>query len=338
MDLFPNDMQEELIGQARAMLRRELPVEAMRWQAPSSPPADVRALATFADLGWYALGIAEDRGGVGFGPAEEVLLLVEAGRYLAPLGLVAAMLAAHLAADAGEADLLQAIAGGACRVGLALAPTHAGAPVKLLGAEGADLVLLFDGDGAALHPVAALSDRTALPALDETVTLEQAMLDPGQAVARIADAAGLARHRDLLAAAYCTGLAEQVMAIAIEYACTRQQFGQPIGAFQGVKHPCADMASRSEAAHWQTMLAALSLGGDSTDADYLTQAAAIVALEAAQANAAAAVQVHGGMGFTAECPVHFYVKRAHVLDRLVGGRAARIDAMLQATAPEMIRH
>lgn len=326
MDLFPNDMQEEMLGTVRTMLRAELPVTATRWAADGRA-ADDRALEIFAELGWYALALPEDRGGVGFTAAEEVLLVIEAARFLAPPGLIAGMLGARLAATADATDLVAGIASGAMRVAFALP----GAPARLVAATANDLLLAFTDKGALLLPASAAGARARLPALDGTLTLEATALDMGAPLAT----ADLNRHRDLLAAAYLTGIAEQAMALAIEHACTRVQFGQPIGAFQGVKHPCADMAVRSEAAHWQTSLAALAIDGP--DGDYQVAAALLLARDAAFANCAASIQVHGGMGFTAECPVHFFLKRAHVVDRIVGGRDRIGEAMLAAPAPELIR-
>jgi alkylation response protein AidB-like acyl-CoA dehydrogenase len=326
MDLFPNDMQEEMLGTVRAMLRAELPVSATRWSAEGSA-ADARALAIFAELGWYALALPEDQGGVGFTPAEEVLLVIEAARFLAPIGLIAGMLGARLAAGISAADMVSGIASGAMRVAFALP----GTPARLVAATGSDLLLAVTDDGAHLLPASAASARILVPSLDGTLTIETATLELGAALVT----GDLARHRDLLAAAYLTGMAEQAMALAIEHACTREQFGQPIGAFQGVKHPCADMAVRCEAAHWQTSLAALAIDGP--DRDYQVAAALLLARDAAFANCAASIQIHGGMGFTAECPVHFFLKRAHVIDRIVGGRHRIGEAMLAAPAPELTR-
>jgi alkylation response protein AidB-like acyl-CoA dehydrogenase len=85
------------------------------------------------------------------------------------------------------------------------------------------------------------------------------------------------------------------------------------------------------------MIAAISMAGNAPDAPYQTNAAVNLALQAAFANTAATVQIFGGMGYTADCPVHRFLKRAHVIDRLVGGGGARLHTMLETMAPDTIR-
>jgi alkylation response protein AidB-like acyl-CoA dehydrogenase len=325
MDLFPTADQDALIASARDVLRRE------------HATGEARALRLFGDLGWYLLGLPEEAGGVGYGPGEEVLLLLEAGRQLAPINLIAGMLGGRLATMGGRADLAQAIGSGESVVAFGLAPDAPGGPARLLAARDARFILLMGPEHVRLCPVEAVSGRHSLPCLDETMSLEQATIDIAAAAVSLDVGAGLARHRDLLAAAYLTGIAERAMSLAVEHARTREQFGQPIGAFQAVKHPCAEMAVRCEAAHWQTMIAAISIAANAPDAGYQTNAAISLALAASFANAAAAVQIFGGMGYTADCPVNRYLKRAHVIDRLVGGAGARSLTMLDMTAPDTIR-
>ena len=61
-------------------------------------------------------------------------------------------------------------------------------------------------------------------------------------------------------AAYLTGIAKTATSMAVEYAKTREQFGQPIGGFQAIKHMCADMAVRAAAAESQVFYAAITAG------------------------------------------------------------------------------
>jgi alkylation response protein AidB-like acyl-CoA dehydrogenase len=327
MDLFPSADQDALIAAARDVLRGELPAQ---------PGNEARALRLFGDLGWYLLGLPEESGGVGYGPAEEALLLLEAGRHLAPINLMAGMLGGRLAMMGGRTDLAQAIGSGECNVAFGLASESPGAPAVLLSATDAQFILMIAWNHALLYPIGAITRRHNLPCLDETVALEQATIDSEAAISH-QDGPGIACHRDVLAAAYLAGMAEQTMALAVQHACTREQFGQPIGAFQAVKHPCADMAVRCEAAHWQTMIAAISIAGTAPDATYQTNAAISLALAAAFANTAAAIQIFGGMGYAADCPVHRFLKRTHVIERLVGGAGARLQSILETAAPDTIR-
>lgn len=107
----------------------------------------------------------------------------------------------------------------------------------------------------------------------------------------------------------------------MQHARTREQFGQPIGAFQAVKHLCAQMLVRVEVARAAVYAAAVT-------ADPLDVAAArLLADEAAVRGARDCLQVHGGMGFTWEADVHLYLKRAWVRTQRTGGATQSEDAL-----------
>jgi alkylation response protein AidB-like acyl-CoA dehydrogenase len=116
------------------------------------------------------------------------------------------------------------------------------------------------------------------------------------------------------------GMAEATRDMAVGYAKLREQFGQAIGAFQAIKHICADAALRAEAATCQLMFAAIETQKQSSLAPMHVTAAKLTAADALLQNAAANIQVHGGIGFTAECDAHLYMKRAHVLEQLLGSQ------------------
>jgi alkylation response protein AidB-like acyl-CoA dehydrogenase len=120
----------------------------------------------------------------------------------------------------------------------------------------------------------------------------------------------------VLSAAYLTGLATAAAGLAIEHAKTREQFGKPIGVHQAIKHACVDMEIAAEAAHAQTLFAAIALAGGRTDALLQVLSAVTVAGSAAVDNAAAGIQVFGGMGYTFDNDMHLYLKRAHVFRHL----------------------
>ena len=100
------------------------------------------------------------------------------------------------------------------------------------------------------------------------------------------------------------------MELAVAYAKTRVQFGQPIGAFQAVSHRCADMLVRVEQARSLTYNAAWALDAGAADAPLAAAMAKAYAGDAAQAVTAGAIQVHGGIGFTWDSDVHLYFRRA----------------------------
>jgi alkylation response protein AidB-like acyl-CoA dehydrogenase len=126
------------------------------------------------------------------------------------------------------------------------------------------------------------------------------------------------------------GLAEQVRDASAAYAKVRVQFGRPIGSFQAVKHRCADMALRAEAAWAQTEVAALRFAAPGAAAAFDVAAAKVVAVDAAIRNARDNIQNHGGIGFTAEHPAHLFLKRAHVLEQQLGATRAHLRTVLTA--------
>jgi acyl-CoA dehydrogenase len=95
--------------------------------------------------------------------------------------------------------------------------------------------------------------------------------------------------------------------MSTEWACEREQFGRPIGSFQAISHRCADMLVALEGARSQIMAAAET---EDDESDYLVDLAAAAAFDAAVAATEGAVQIHGGLGFTWEHPVHLLLRRA----------------------------
>jgi alkylation response protein AidB-like acyl-CoA dehydrogenase len=115
----------------------------------------------------------------------------------------------------------------------------------------------------------------------------------------------------LLTAAIQVGLAARFIELAVDYAKTREQFDRPIGSFQAVKHICADMLVKTELARAALHSAAVMVDDpEAGDANRAIAGAKLLADEAATGNSRSCVQVHGGMGFTWEVPVHYLLKRA----------------------------
>ena len=141
----------------------------------------------------------------------------------------------------------------------------------------------------------------------------------------------------ILLAAEQTGGADACLDLSVDYARTRVQFGRPIGSFQAIKHKCADMLLQVEsarsAAWWAGWVAA-------HDPDRLAEAAQIAGSYCAEAYFSAAaecIQVHGGIGFTAEHDAHLHFKRARASQGLFGTptslRADVADRLLGAVQP-----
>jgi alkylation response protein AidB-like acyl-CoA dehydrogenase len=120
------------------------------------------------------------------------------------------------------------------------------------------------------------------------------------------------------AAAEMLGAARRCMEMSVEYAKVRQQFGQPIGTFQAIKHACAEMFLEVENASAATYYAAWALDANSPDAALAVSAAKAYVGDASRKVCGSSIQVHGGIGFTWEYDLHLYVKRAKHLEPLYG--------------------
>jgi acyl-CoA dehydrogenase len=180
-------------------------------------------------------------------------------------------------------------------------------------------------DGPGLFAVrAAAAEVTAVDSIDPTrslgtVTLRQAPADliaSGQAASLAVPAA--VRLARLAMAAEGAGAAEEALRLMVSYAQSRRQFGRPIGAFQAVKHKCAEALIATEAAKATVSYAAWALDDGSAEADLAILAAKIASTDAFLATAADCIQVHGTFGYTREAAAQSYFRRARWLSLFLG--------------------
>jgi acyl-CoA dehydrogenase len=203
------------------------------------------------------------------------------------------------------------------------------------GAPAAEVLLVLartaGHDGEVLVTVAPGGpgvDVTAHQPLDLTATVGALTLTEatGEMLADGADLRNALRqargHALLAVAADSVGVGARALAMATEWACEREQFGRPIGSFQAISHRCADILVALEGARSQIMAAAET---EEDESDYLVDLAAAAAFDAAVAATEGAVQIHGGLGFTWEHPVHLLLRRAAANAVLVGRAEALRD-------------
>ena len=329
-DRLLNQDQTSVLEGVRDFLGREGPLRRSR--ARRSDPIDgTPALRGLIELGWLGVGLPAEIGGAGLGVVEELLVVRECGRELLGPGALAAVLGAHVAVHAGEAALAQEILAGTRLVAFALPPTGADRTAYAIDWTPGGPLLVCGAEGTGLFDAEAFTTPRPEPCLDDAVSMHVGVLDLGRPRCWVAASeAPLAQRAQVMLAAALVGLAERVGELAVDYAKVREQFGRPIGSFQAVKHRCADMGIRSRLAWSQTGAAALKLEAQEAAAFDATSAK-LVAARAAHENARAAVQVHGAIGFQAECDVHWFVKRAHIYDQ-VGG-AMRVQAQQLSALP-----
>lgn len=333
MDFLPSEDQSLIVDSCRQFLARELPLQRLL-----AGVDDRRHWPAMGELGWFGLGVEAEYGGVGQGLMEEMLVCIEAGRHLLSPALLASLLGAHVAAQSGRSELAAGIIAGETGLSLALPLGHCelGADavsgrVFLIEQAGSDATLMVTPQGAALLPGDTVGE--VLPGMDESVHLCALELSGQRPELFLADA-GLYRRGMLLSAAMAVGLAQQVKELSVTYAGEREQFGRPIGSFQAVKHRCADMAVRDEAALSLLIQACLETAEQLPGAEFDTSAAKLLADQAAGQNAADSVHLHGAMGFTREMPIHLFVKRAQLLSQLFGDRRALLEDLARLPTPD----
>ena len=333
IDLLPSAEQTQLAESIARFLGDTLPAERFR-NLDRKP--DQAHWPQLAELGCFGLSAPENLGGASYGLTEEIMAFREYGRHLVTPSVLATVLATRAATSAGDEALAGRLINGKARAALATplagaaigADGRASGPFHVIDAAEGDLLVAWTGERAAIYPAGAFGQAAPQLSLDRTAPLARAEASNAAAllVAATADS-----HTDLeaavLIAALQVGMIEALLALAVEHAKTRVQFGRPIGVFQGVKHKCADMAMAQESAWSQTIYAALALSVGAPDATFDALTAKLVASEAAVAAARACIQIHGGMGFTAEVDAHVFLKRAHLL-ALVGLDNRSIKARL----------
>jgi alkylation response protein AidB-like acyl-CoA dehydrogenase len=117
------------------------------------------------------------------------------------------------------------------------------------------------------------------------------------------------RRATVMNAAESVGVAQRAMEMAVAYAKERRQFGRPIGSYQAVSHPCAQMLLEVEGARAAVYWAAWALDHEPETAPLAVACAKAYAADAGRRVPRAALQVHGGIGFTWEHDLHFFLKR-----------------------------
>ncbi|MER5184960.1 acyl-CoA dehydrogenase family protein [Streptomyces sp. NPDC002896] len=379
MALTFTEEQEELRATLRRFVADKSPNAAVRRWMESDEGHDPQLWQQMASqLGLHGLALPQEYGGFG-GPVELGIVLEELGRALLPSPYLATVaLAGQALAVSGDgtakARWLPAIADGSLTGTLALAEESGSWNVEDVAAEAVRVdagwrvsgtkMFVIDGHSADLLLVVARADagpglfaidsgatgvsRTRLETLDPTRRLARIDLDDAPALRVGPEGDATAYLRTVLDLAVVALAAEQVggaqacLDTAVEYAKVRVQFGRPIGSFQAVKHKCADMLLKVEAAR-SAAYHAMSVAAEGADqgAGGLPVSAALAAAYCADAFTHAAkenIQIHGGIGYTWEHDAHLYLKRAKSSEQLFGspathrGRLAELVGISVATA------
>ncbi|MGO9457754.1 MAG: acyl-CoA dehydrogenase family protein [Acidimicrobiales bacterium] len=324
MDFELSADQVALAELVRVIVAGRFPLDRVRRAEGGRQVVDPDDWAALAEAGVFSLTLPEAAGGAGLGLADAAVVYEELGRGLVPGPLVPSHLAARLAA--GGVAPLDGAADGSLVVGAVLAPAD-GQPwlvehLDSLGAlvvrgPGGRLAAVPDGGVAGLVARARAVERSLDP-----LTPLSVLAGPPAAGVVVDDPAAVCEWdlwARVLTGALCVGVAAAACHMAVDHALHRHQFGRPVGSFQAVKHLCADMLVRSETARAAVQAAAVTVDQPGVgDAERAAAGGALLAAEAAVANARSCIQVFGGMGFTWEVPVHLYLERARFLAASLG--------------------
>ncbi len=346
--------QKLLQQSARDLFARDCPAKRVRELMATDTAFHPELWSAVADQGWLGIHLDESVGGLGLGAVDLAVVAEEMGRACYPGPFLGTVWAATLIAQANsKSKHLEPLATGQakgavaylepdsgwCPDHLQLQATSAGSGFKLNGRKSfvsdagvADIIVCVtrSGEGLAILAVPAKASGvkiTASPALDQTRKLYNVdfagVTVAADDVLAVGEAAAVALSRSkqvatLAVSADMLGGMQWMLADAVEYAKTRQQFGKVIGSFQAVQHMCADMLLWTESSRSAIYFAAWALDAEPASAARAISTAKAYSSDASREVANRAVQVHGGIGFTWEHDLQLYYKRSKASEILFG--------------------
>ena len=363
---FGFDEQQKSFGDTVANVLADFPA----LQSPDLlPPPHEAVWQALADIGLFALMVPERFDGVGMTLVDLALAVEALGAGLAPPAVAATLAATDLivshGSEAQQQDSLPQIAAGAIRVAVAvLEPDQGYEPgdvrtavvenrlngTKLLVGDAAEATLFLVV--ARLHGrpsvvmVNADSPGIAIRAHDDldptsgycAVTFADVAIGAGAILGEGGPERAVERLVDVSAtigAGLLMGSAGRMLETAVEYVKVRVQFGQAIGAFQAIKHRCADMAVALEAGRSAAYYAFWAVAEDAPDRARAASMAKAYCGGISRHICNETLQVHGGMGFTWEMGLHRFLRRAKVIEHSYGDAAWHNERVLRETLAEV---
>lgn len=311
---------------ARALLGRDAPWERLirlRDQGNFDPDLWREAGA----MGWPGALIPEPVG-LGLRFEDACGLLAEAGRALAPIPLASSLLAGRLLAEAGaEPEALDQVAAGTT---FAVAGGRHGQLVR--DAAVAAWLLSVEGDSLRLLPRSGASTVPRLTAGRLREASVELLEGAGRACGVLPGAESrLQTLRLLFEAAEMAGACERVLEISAEHVNNRRQFGRTLGSFQSVQHRLADMLTDLDGTRWLLWRTAAELDAGRPAAG-LAVRLGIWTRQASGRIVASALQVHGGVAFIRDHPLHMYFGRQKSCELSFGS----LEDLRQQAAAELL--
>lgn len=304
-----SDEQQELQRGFRDFVAGRFPIEKAAEIADGT--SDEALWGDVAQMGVFSLRLPESAGGLGLSHVDAALVFEELGRAIVPGPTVWTHLAAGLVDGAATGETVV--------TGLDLT-TNRHTPYVLEHLDAAHAALVLKDDGVyRLDPASIEAKPVEIPLDPLTPVRHAATLPAGDKIADAQTASSLSLLGSLLSSAMLLGIAQAASEMAISYAKERVQFDRPIGSFQAIKHMLADTFVRQELARAAVYAAAGTLDHPEVgDVATAIAEAKLVAGESAMKCCRTSVQVHGGMGYTWEVPVHYFLKRTWALETTFG--------------------
>ncbi|MET9089462.1 acyl-CoA dehydrogenase [Streptomyces sp. NPDC004237] len=330
LDPSPDENQIAVRDAFADFFRNESPPSVVRAAEPLG--FDATLWRRLAGMGIASMSLPESAGGDDATLVDLVLVAEEWGRTLAPVPLASHVTATRLLAATGApADVVHHAAQAERLVTLAHTSARAGAAQLVPDAAVAADVIALDGDELVLfsmpEPAKHVPNQGSTPLAwwqpDDGAT--RTVLASGSA-AVAAHAAAVGEWK-LLTAAALVGMTEAALALAVEFARTRETMGVPIGTLQGVSFPLADVAIAVSGARNYVYKAAWTADHEPGTRPELPLMAFDAARRTATHGTTTAAHLQGGLGFTVEADAGLYFLRAKGWSALAGDPGADLSAI-----------
>ena len=327
MNFDYSDDQQAIKSTAREFLASRFKLEKVRELAEKGEYDD-GLWGQIAELGWPGIFIEESQGGQDLGVLELTILQEELGYACAPApffsNAAAGLLVKHAGSDDQRSSLLPGIASGEAR-GTVGVVTDGAAPLVPDADTASFVVLLENGSASVVETGSAQVEE--VDTIDSTRRFFRVSADGGDALE--GDVDGALQRIEVALAAELVGVSQRAMEMAVEYAKERKQFDRPIGAYQGVSHRCAQMLLETESARAATLYAAWAADNEPESLALAASMAKAYAADAGWRVTASSLQVHGGIGFTWEHDLHWFLKRARTDGALFGSAREHRDRVAE---------
>jgi alkylation response protein AidB-like acyl-CoA dehydrogenase len=331
-----SDDQQAIKSTARDFLASRFKLEKVRELAEKGEYDD-GLWGQIAELGWPGIFVEEAHDGQDLGVIELAILQEELGYACAPTpffsNAAAGLLVKHAGSDEQRSSLLPGVASGEARGTVGIVRDGV-APLVPDADTAAFVVLLDNGSASVVETGSAQVEK--VDTIDSTRRFFRVSADGGDSLD--GDLQGGFQRIEVALAAELVGLAQRAMEMAVEYAKDRKQFDRPIGAYQAVSHRCAQMLLETEGARAATLYAAWAADHEPESLPLGASMAKAYAADAGWRVTASALQVHGGIGFTWEHDLHWFLKRARTDGALFGSarehrdRVAELAGLSRSTA------